>query len=196
MIVLGLALPACGWGLQSSRIVVGRGRAWKKIGPAVRLLRQGLGREVMETMKKRKLEQVFFGCKVLKKRKTGTSMKQRAVVAEAVFDGEEGEDRVAQFERVWKEEVEREELMKGFVEVRTEGTRPSVRFDGCGLTWICVDKRRSRCRARWKTCWLEKRRDGRQFFFTAARNTNRSFRKWWRERREDGQKGEKWKDVL
>ena len=89
-----------------------------RVGPRGSLLREGAVRDLLEAGRKRQLEQVFFGCNVFRKAKTGTSMKQRAVVAKAMLErsGVEGEAR--KLEEEWKEDAEREEMMGAFEQVR------------------------------------------------------------------------------
>ena len=97
-----------------------------RIGSRGSLLGEGAVKDLLEAVRKRQLEQVFFGCNVFRKAKTGTSMKQRAVVAKAMLErsGVEGEAR--KLEEEWKEDAEREEMMGAFEQVRKVGCGRAV----------------------------------------------------------------------
>ena len=88
-----------------------------RIGPRGSLLGEGAVKDMVDGRRKRELEQVFFGCNIFRKARTGTSMKQRAVVAKGMLEERGVENQVKKLEEEWKEDAEREEMMRPMKQV-------------------------------------------------------------------------------
>jgi len=89
-----------------------------RIGSRGSLLGEGAVKDLLEAVRKRQLEQVFFGCNVFQQVRTGMSMKQRAVVTKGMLEESGTEDQVRKLEEEWKENVERKEMMVASEQVR------------------------------------------------------------------------------
>ena len=146
-----------------------------KIGPRGSLLGEGALKDMVEGKRKRELEQVFFGCNIFRKARTGTSMKQRAVVAKGMLEEKGVENQVRKLEEECKEDAEREEMMKLFKQVSD--------VVAAGVVWcsfeVCADRgmfrpQRSKSREPWRKFSRTASLGSRQRYSTGAVSTNRS----------------------